>query len=252
MRAALPQSGEDRTAEGVLLDRVRNGDVAARQDLIEQLMPLAQRLSRRYGHTGEAREDLEQVAFLALVKAVDRYDPEVGPLRAFVVPYVLGELKRHFRDKGWAIRVPRSIQERLLRTNRAVERLCTELGRSPTPKEIAERTGDSVEEVLEALDAASAYSPSSLDAPFAEADAESRTLMDTFGSEDGHFDVVDLGVSVGPAFRELPEREQTILRLRFVEDLKQTEIAERVGISQMHVSRLLRRAVAKLSEAAGD
>ncbi len=239
-----------RSSEEELLRRYAQGDIRARQSLIEQMMPLARRMAGRYSHTGEAREDLEQVAYLALTKAVDRYDPEVGPFRAYAVPYMLGELRRHFRDKGWGVHVPRSVQERLMRTNQAVERLLGELGRSPTPKEIAARTGDSVEDVLEALDAAAAYSPSSLDAPFAGADdGEVRTVGDAVGGEDGHYEMVELGATVGPVFRALPEREQLIVKLRFVDDLKQHEIAERIGISQMHVSRLLRRAVDRMTEA---
>jgi RNA polymerase sigma-B factor len=242
---------EDRRTEEDLLRGYRDGDVRARQQLIERLMPLARRIASRYAHTGESREDLDQVAFLALTKAVDRYDPDIGPFRAYAVPYMLGELRRHFRDKGWGMHVPRSVQERLMKINQAMERLLAELGRPPTPKELAQHTGEAVEDVLEALDAAGAYSPASLDAPFPGAeDGEARTVGDGIGREDGHFELVELGASVGPVFRALPEREQMIVKLRFVDDLKQHEIAERIGISQMHVSRLLRRAVERLTEAA--
>ena len=228
----------------------RDGDVRAREQLIERMMPLARRIASRYAHTGESREDLDQVAFLALTKAVDRYDPDIGPFRAYAVPYILGELRRHFRDKGWGLHVPRSVQERVMKVNQAMERLLPELGRPPTPRELAERIGESVEDVLEALDAAGAYSPASLDAPLPGAeDGEARTVADGVGVEDGHFELVELGAAVGPVFRALPEREQLIVKLRFVDDLKQHEIAERLGISQMHVSRLLRRAVERLTEA---
>jgi RNA polymerase sigma-B factor len=251
MATGLVPEREDRHTEEELLRRYRDGDVRARQQLIERMMPLARRIAGRYSHTGESREDLDQVAFLALTKAVDRYDPDIGAFRAYAVPYMLGELRRHFRDKGWGLHVPRPVQERLMKTNRAMERLLGELGRPPTPKELAEHIGESVEDVLEALDAAGAYSPASLDAPFPGAeDGEARTVADGLGREDEHFELVELGASVGPAFRALPEREQMIVKLRFVDDLKQHEIAERTGISQMHVSRLLRRAVARLTEAA--
>ena len=216
-------------------------------------MPLARRIASRYGHTGESREDLDQVAFLALTKAVDRYDPDIGPFRAYAVPYILGELRRHFRDKGWGLHVPRSVQERVMKVNKAMERLLAELGRPPTPRELAERIDESVEDVLEALDAAGAYSPTSLDSPLPGADdGEPRTVADGVGHEDEHFELVELGASVGPVFRALPEREQLIVKLRFVDDLKQHEIAERIGISQMHVSRLLRRSVERLTEATKD
>ena len=245
-----PPIRDQRLAEEELLRRYRDGDVDARQELIEQLMPLGRRIASRYAHTGESREDLDQVAFLALTKAVDRFDPDVGPFRAYAVPYMLGELRRHFRDKGWGIHVPRSVQERLMKVNGAMERLLGELGRAPTPKELAEHTGESVEDVLEALDAAGAYAPSSLDAPFPGAeDGEARTVGDGVGANDRHYELVELGASVGPAFRALPEREQMIVKLRFIDDLKQHEIAEQIGISQMHVSRLLRRAVGRLTEA---
>ena len=226
------------------------GDVRARDELIERYMPLARALSNRYSHSGESREDLEQVAYLALVKAVDRYDPERGPFRSFAIPYVLGETRRHFRDKGWSMHVPRSIQERLLAVNTAVERLSGTLGRSPTIKEIALKVRCTPEEVAEALAAADAYSPISLDAPNRTDDDGVLSVGDGVGEVDSGYELVELGSTVAPAFRALPEREQHILKLRFVDDLKQVDIAKRVGISQMHVSRLLRRALDRLSAAA--
>lgn len=227
------------------------GDAATRDELVRSFMPLARRLAGRYRHTGESQDDLEQVAYVGLIKAVDRYDPDLGPFVRYAVPNVLGELKRHFRDKGWGIHVPRSLQERFLKTNAAVDQLSGRLGRSPTVKEIARHTGFSLEEVSEALEASSAYTPAALDAPRPGDLEGDRTLGDGLGSEDRGYDLVDLNQAIAPAFRALPAREQTILRLRFLEDLTQSEIAERVGVSQMHVSRLLRRSLERLGAAAG-
>jgi RNA polymerase sigma-B factor len=220
-----------------------------RDQLITELLPLARRLASRYRHSGESQEDLEQVAYLGLVKAVDRYEPDRGPLVRYAVPTILGELRRHFRDKGWGTHVPRSVQENLLDVTAATDKLLTQLGRTPNTQEIASATGIASEDVIYALDAARSYTPAALDAPVTGDDSESRALGETLGSTDQHFDFVELGEAIGPAFRVLPEREQTIVQLRFFEDLTQSEIAERVGISQMHVSRLLRRALDTLHNA---
>ncbi len=228
------------------------GDRRSDEELIASLMPLAKRLASRYRHAGESQEDLEQVAYLGLVKAVDRYDPDAGPLVRYAVPTILGELRRHFRDKGWGVHVPRSVQENLLSANKAVERLTTTLGRTPTAQDISDATAMSVEEVIEALDAGASYTPAALDAPQRGDDADARPLGDALGESDPNYELVELGESIGPAFRELPSREQTIVRLRFFEDLTQAEIAERVGISQMHVSRLLRRALETLHDAVDE
>jgi RNA polymerase sigma-B factor len=236
--------------ETELLCRYRDGDLSARDALIESYMPLARRLAGRYRHTGEPQDDLEQVAYMGLIKSIDRFDPDLGPFVRYVVPNILGELKRHFRDKGWAMHVPRSLQERVLKVNEANEILAGRLGRSPTPRDVARHTGLGVEEVLEAIDAASAYSPAALDAPVgSDADGD-RTLGDGLGSVDERYELVELGQSVGPALRSLAPREREILRLRFMEDLNQAEIGERVGISQMHVSRLLRRSLNRLNAVA--
>jgi RNA polymerase sigma-B factor len=210
---------------------------------VASLLPLAKRLAARYRHAGESQEDLEQVAYLGLVKAVDRYDPSAGPLVRYAVPTILGELRRHFRDKGWGVHVPRSVQENLLTVNKATERVATTLGRTPRPRDIAKATGMPVEDVIEALDAGASYTPAALDAPQRGDDPEARSLGDALGSDDPNYELVELGQSIGPAFRELPARERAIVQLRFFEDLTQAEIAERIGISQMHVSRLLRRAL---------
>ena len=213
-------------------------------------MPLAKRLAGRYRHTGESQEDLEQVAYLGLIKAIDRYDPDLGPFVRYAVPNILGELKRHFRDKGWGVHVPRSLQERFLQINEAIAYLSGRLGRSPTPHDVAGHTGLELEEVLEALQASSAYTPVTLDAPHPGDPEGERTLADSLGGEDRRYAYVELGSAFAPAFRALPPREQEIVRLRFLEDLTQSEIADRVGVSQMHVSRLLRRSLDRLSAAA--
>lgn len=221
-------------------------DDRPKDELVASLLPLAKRLAGRYRHAGESQEDLEQVACLGLVKAVDRYDPEAGPLVRYAVPTILGELRRHFRDKGWGVHVPRSVQENLLTVNKAIARLTTTLGRTPTAGDIAAATSLSVEDVIEALDAGASYTPAALDAPRASDDPESRSLGDSLGGDDPNYELVELGEAIGPAFRDLPSRERAIVQLRFFEDLTQAEIAERVGISQMHVSRLLRRALETL------
>jgi RNA polymerase sigma-B factor len=217
-----------------------------RERAITDLLPLARRLANRYRHSGESQEDLEQVAYLGLVKAVDRYDPSRGPLVRYAVPTILGELRRHFRDKGWGTHVPRSVQENLLTVTSATDRLTTKLGRTPTCTDVATATGIPTEDVVYALEAARSYTPAALDAPVAGDVADARALGDTLGCTDPHFEFVDVGEAIAPAFQALPERERRIVQLRFFEDLTQAEIAERIGISQMHVSRLLRRALDKL------
>lgn len=238
------------TEERLLLDYQQRGDLGAREELVHRMLPLTKRLAGRYRHTGESQDDLEQVACLGLIKAIDRYDPDVGSFVRYAVPNIMGELKRHFRDKGWGMRVPRSMQERFLRVNEAINVLSGELGRSPTPRDLARHTGLKIEDVVEALELSTAYSPAALDAPFTGAEDGDRTLGDSLGAEDPGYAAVDLGQAVTPAFRALPAREQTILKLRFMDDLTQSEIAERVGVSQMHVSRLLRRSLDRLGAAA--
>lgn len=236
--------------ERKLFERNGRGDEAAREELVRNFLPLAHRLASRYRNSGEPLEDLQQVAAVGLINAIDRYDPDAGPFVRYAVPSILGELKRHFRDKSWGIHVPRSLQERTLAVTRKIDELSSRLGHTPTPREVAEATGLSLEEVLEAMDVSSAYTPTTLDAPTGREEGTERTLADSLGETDERLELVELGNSVAPAFRALPEREQVILKLRFVDDLTQAEIADRIGVSQMHVSRLLRRALSKLSTVA--
>jgi RNA polymerase sigma-B factor len=224
-----------------------DGDLHARRRLIERYLPLARSLARRYDGRGESLDDLVQVASLALVKAIDRFEPERGlSFSSYAVPTMLGELRRYFRDSGWALHVPRAMQERVLAVNAAVERLSGELGRSPSPKLVADEVNLPVEEVLEAIAANAAFEPASLDAPLRSSEGESEILAGTLGEQDGRYELIEDRASIGPALKALPERERLILQLRFVEDLTQTEIAQHIGISQMHVSRLIRRSLERL------
>ena len=233
-----------------LLVRYQGGDLRAREELVRRFLPVTRRLAGRYRHTGESQDDLEQVAALGLIKAIDRYDPDVGAFVRYAIPNMMGELKRHFRDKGWGMRVPRSMQERSLAVSNAIEELSGELGRSPAPRDVAEHTGLALEEVLEALETTAAYAPAPLDAPYHGDQDGDRTLGDSLGAEDPGYGLVELSQAVSPAFRALPAREQAILKLRFIDDLTQQEIADQVGISQMHVSRLLSRSLDRLAAAA--
>jgi RNA polymerase sigma-B factor len=250
---------KDRLARAVeerrLFDRYRRGDdPAARAALAERFLPMARMLARRYHGGGEPLDDLVQVASLGLLKAIDRFDPERGiAFSTFAVPTILGELKRHFRDKGWSLRVPRDLQELTARVERASNLLLHELQRAPTPSELAERLGVSVEQVVEAHQAASAQRADSLDRVSSRDDGDELHVMDSLGSEDPGYRQAEQSATLGSLMSVLNDREREILRLRFVEDLTQSEIGERVGLSQMHVSRLLRQAVAALRQAAdGD
>ncbi len=228
------------------------GDAGAREQLASRFLPLARRLAGRYRHTNEPQEDLEQVAAMALVKAIDRFDPDVGAFIPYAVPSILGELKRHFRDKGWAMRVPRSLKERHLKVSEMIEVLTGRDGRPPSARALAEALDLDLEEVLEAIDAGSAYAPTTLDGPTRRGEDEGLSISDTLGEIDERFELVELGQTVAPAFAALPEREQQILRLRFVDDMTQSEIANLMSISQMHVSRLIRKSIQQLREATGD
>jgi RNA polymerase sigma-B factor len=229
---------------------LEGGDIDARERLVTRFLPLARQLARRYASAGEPLDDLIQVASVGLVKAIDRYDLGRGTaFSSFAVPTILGEIKRYFRDTGWTLRVPRAIQERRMKVNRAIPALTAKLGRSPTTAEIAEKVEATSEEVLEALEAAVAYEPVSLDmSPGAEDDDE--TWAQSVGVEDPGYELVEYGATLAPAMAALPARERVILHLRFVEDMTQSEIADRVGISQMHVSRLIRKALEAMRDMA--
>jgi len=224
------------------------GDVHAREQLIRQCLPLARRLASRYARPGQSIDDLQQVASIGLIKAVDRFDPNRGTaFSSFAVPSILGELKRHFRDHGWAARVPRQLQERVLKVNATVEDLSSRLGRPPTLREIATATGLSGEEVLEGIEAGEAYSSTSLDAPSPGEDGEDgSTYGESIGEIDERFELIHYRSVIDSTIRALPERERQVLAMRFYEDMTQSEIAARIGVSQMHVSRLIRRALERL------
>jgi len=249
-------SSEDRAARSKedrrLLVRYHDeGDPAAREQLVERFLPLARQLARRYQRGGEQLDDLVQVASLGLLKAIDRFDPErETAFSSFAVPTILGELKRHFRDKGWSVRVPRDLQEMAVKVDRVADDMSRELGRLPTAAEIAERTGSSQEQVLEAREASAAYRAVSLDRPRSEDDEDGDSYADAVGAEDPGFGLAEDSATVDRLMRVLSEREREVLRLRFEEDLTQSEIGQRVGVSQMHVSRLIRQSIARLREEA--
>jgi RNA polymerase sigma-B factor len=225
----------------------RQGELSARDELVERFLPLARQLARRYQRGNEPLDDLIQVASIGLVKAVDRYDPARGTaFSSYAVPTILGELKRYFRDAGWAVHVPRGMQERVIGVNNAISKLSRELGRSPTAHEIAEEVHEDVETVLEAMEAAIAYDAVSLDTPRTSDEENGDTYADTVGALDERFELIEYTSAIGPTLRALPDRDRLVLKLRFEHDLTQLEIAERIGVSQMHVSRLIRRALKRL------
>jgi RNA polymerase sigma-B factor len=235
------------SSDSVLFERHQAGDPTAREDLVKRFMPLARSLARRYDRSSEPFEDLLQVASLGLLKALDRFDPEMGhPFASFAVPTILGEMRRHFRDAGWSVHVPRGSQERALKVRDAQERLANAHGRAPTVNELAEYLELSIEDVIDALQAIQAYESLSLDAPRPGATDEATSYGDAMGKVDERYELVELDATVSAVLGRIPQREREILRMRFVEDLTQTEIAARIGISQMQVSRLLRRSLDQL------
>jgi RNA polymerase sigma-B factor len=218
----------------------------AREELVRRFLPLARQLARRYQRGHEPIDDLVQVASLGLVKAIDRYDLERGnAFSSYAVPTILGELKRYFRDHGWAVHVPRGMQEQIMKVNNAMDRMSRALGRAPTPAELSEETGLPTEDVLEAIEASAAYEASSLDAPRAS-DPDAASYADSVGADDEAYEQVEYLQTIEPTMRAMSERDRLVLKLRFEDDLTQSEIAERIGVSQMHVSRLIRRALARL------
>jgi RNA polymerase sigma-B factor len=231
---------------GLLRRWHEDGDRAARAELAERMLPLARSLARRYIGKGEPLDDLEQVASLGLLKAIDRFDVSRDVrFTTFAVPTIAGELKRHFRDRGWMLRVPREVQELSARVVRVRDTVTRDLGRSPTVEELAGALGAGVEQVLEALRAADSYRMMSLDEPLAEGAA----ALEAIGGDDEGYELAEHRVLLAPGLEGLGAREREIVRLRYCEGLTQREIARAVGVSQMHVSRLIRRSIDSLRDA---
>jgi RNA polymerase sigma-B factor len=228
------------------------GDERAREAVIERFLPLARQLARRYQRAAEPLDDLVQVASIGLVKAVDRFDADRGvAFSSYAVPTILGELKRYFRDSGWAVHVPRGMQERAMMVDRAIKELSGRLGRSPSVDEVAEQTHASVEDVLGAMEASQAYEAVSLDSERGNPlEPSAETVADGIGVPDDRFELVEYGASIAPAVRALSDRDRLILHMRFVQDMTQSQIADRIGVSQMQISRLIRRSLARLRAAA--
>jgi RNA polymerase sigma-B factor len=246
--ATLPPERTARHDPARLFARYRRDhDPATRDALVARFLPLAYHLARRY-HGGADADDLQQVASIGLLKAIDRYDPERGSaFSSFAVPTILGELKRYFRDNGWTVRVPRDLQDLKLRIDGISQTLTGELGRSPTPAELAERANTTTEQILDALAAATAHHPDSLDQPLGD---EGHDAIHFLAAKETGFERVDNTVFVDELLNTLSDRERIILRLRFEHDLTQAEIGARLGISQMQISRLIRQAIATLRDAA--
>jgi RNA polymerase sigma-B factor len=226
----------------------QDGDAAARDLLVQRYTPLVIKLARRYHGAHEPLDDLKQVASLGLIKAIDRFDSSRGiTFQSFAVPTILGELKRYFRDCGWAVHVPRGLQERSFKVEQARRKLAADNGRSPTFPELAEYLEISLEEVLEAVEAAGAHHAVSFDTPHDDGEGDQGTLGDSLGKSDAGFDRADLAASIKQASSCLSEREREVLALRFVADQTQSQIANQIGVSQMQVSRILRSSLDRLS-----
>jgi RNA polymerase sigma-B factor len=246
------KSKTDRENDGMELFRrwQLERDWNAREELVRRHLSLARKIARRYAHTREPFDDLFQVASLGLLKAIDRFDPDRGLVfSSFAVPTILGELKRHFRDRGWAIHVPRGLQELALKVQDADIKLSSRAQRSPTVADIAQYLEIDTEQVLEALEVLATHHAASLDAPVGQiVDDETLTRLDTIGVEDDRFTLVDTAASLSAAVQRLPDADRHVLALRFDEELTQHQIAERIGVSQMQVSRILRRITDQLRE----
>ena len=229
------------------------GDLAARQQLIEQYMSLVRSLARRYSYRGEQFEDLVQIGAIGLIKAIDRFDLERGvELTTYATPNIIGEIKRHFRDRGWSVRVPRGLQELNIQLSRLLEELTVQLARSPTIPELAKAAGVNEEEVLEALESGRAYSSLSLSSGPGQDEDGDLDPLESLGTEEHEYEVSEERAILEPGFRVLDERERKILHLRFFKGLTQSQIAQQVGISQMHVSRLIRRSLEKIRAEIGE
>jgi len=239
-----------RIDDEILLRRYHeDGDLQAREQLIEQYMSLVRSLARRYSYRGEQLEDLVQIGAIGLIKAIDRFDLERGvELTTYATPNIIGEIKRHFRDKGWSVRVPRGLQELNVQLSRLVEQLTAQLGRSPTIPELAKAAGVEEEQVLEALESGRAYRSLSLSGGGGGDDDEDLDPLESLGTEEHQYEVFEDRALLAPGFKVLDERERKILQLRFFDGLTQSQIAQQVGISQMHVSRLIRRSLERIRE----
>jgi RNA polymerase sigma-B factor len=239
-----------RIDDKILLRRYHEkGDLHAREQLIEQYMSLVRSLARRYSYRGEQLEDLVQIGAIGLIKAIDRFDLDRGvELTTYATPNIIGEIKRHFRDKGWSVRVPRGLQELNVQLSRLMEQLTVQLGRSPTIPELAKASGSTEEDVLEALESGRAYSSLSLSTGGGSDGDEDLDPLESIGSEEHQYEVSEDRAVLAPGFRALDDRERMILQLRFFDGLTQSQIAQQVGISQMHVSRLIRRSLEKIRE----
>lgn len=225
------------------------GEAGVRERLVDEYLPFARKLARRYQHSGQPWDDLFQVASFGLLKAIDRFDPSRGvTFESYAIPTILGELKRYHRDHGWAVRMPRRLQEQTLQLKNALPALSQLLGRSPTIPELAAHVGLTADEVLEAFDAQDAYSSISLDSPVGDP-SDGATLSDKIASTTNDFELAEEWADFEPHLRALPARERRIIALRFFEDRTQAQIADEIGISQMHVSRLLAQALQKLRDA---
>lgn len=223
----------------------------AREELVKRFLPFARKLALRYVHSREPLDDLVQVASVGLLNAIERFEPGRGKkFTSFAAPTIVGELKRHFRDKGWAVHVPRDLQERALAVSRHTERLSARMGRSPTLDELATTLACTIEQVMEAIDAAHNYHPASLDAPVAHDGEDRCSLAETLGDEDDGFELAEHRQALAASWSALSEVEREVLSLRLVHELTQREISQRIGCSQMHVSRLLRRSMCRLDAAA--
>jgi RNA polymerase sigma-B factor len=234
----------------ILLRRYHeDGDLAAREELIERYMTLVRSLARRYAYRGEQLDDLVQIGAIGLIKAIDRFDLERGvELTTYATPNIIGEIKRHFRDKGWSVRVPRGLQELNVQVSKLIEQLTVQLGRSPTIPELAKAAGVEEEQVLEALESGRAYSSVSLSTGGGSDEDGELDPLESLGTIEHEYEVSEDRAVLAPGFKVLDERERKILHLRFFSGLTQSQIAAEIGISQMHVSRLIRRSLEKIRE----
>ena len=240
-------------SEQELFRRARDGDGQAREELITRFMPLARSLGLRYQRSGEPLDDLMQVASLGLVKAIERFDParEIA-FSSYAVPTILGEIKRYFRDRTWAVRVPRGLQELSMRVDRAIGGLAEELRRSPSVKEIATTLGASEEEVLDALQAGGAYRAVSFEAPSGGTGDDAATVADLVGVHEHGFDRAEERATLAALLEVVSAREREVLRMRFEEDMTQAEIGAAIGVSQMQISRIIRQTLQRLREASDE